>query len=217
MQVRGRQDRHDRVRTRAGGALGARQQPDERMPGGHASQLDRRQRPQIVNLEDEAGAASARDRASPVDVEGVRGGGDDDVRPEALREHPAALPDLRGEGHDVDGAAYPVAVVARQLQPLELDAVHQLATDAATQDGIVRSHVRRRAGDDQRLVTHGLPLPGERVRPELHAVPRRSCVLVDEKDAQSRAHCLLASASWLRAAASLSTVARPGSAEIACS
>ena len=177
-----RQDRDDRVGMPAGVALGAAHRGDERVARRDASQLDRRERPQVVHLEHQPRVRARRDRPRAVDVERMRRRRDDDVGPEAARESPAVRAQQRRECRDVEGAAGAVARVRREPEPLEVDALDALTRDGPAQPGVARAHVRRRTGHDQRLVARHDPFAREHVRPELHAVNGRARVLVDHEN-----------------------------------
>ena len=156
-----RRDRDDRVGMPAGVALGAAHRGDERVARRDASQLDRRERPEVVHLEHQPRVRARRDRPRAVDVERMRRRRDDDVGPEAAREPPAVRAQQRRECRDVEGAAGAVARVRREPEPLEVDALDALARERPAQPGVARAHVRRRAGHDQRLVARRHPFARE--------------------------------------------------------
>ena len=199
------QDRDDEVGVPAGVALGAIHRDDERVARRHAAQLDRRQRPEVVHLEDEPRAGALRDRARAVDVQRVRRGSDDDVGPELRARAP-----LRARSSDANETM--LAARRAPLPSYEGSRYHSKSTpstrverDLAAEHRIVGADVRRRSRHDPRLVTGARPFARKGRRPELHPEGGRSGVLVDQEDPVPVAVQLRARASYGSPSASASS------------
>ncbi len=124
------QHRHHHIGVAVGVGLGLGAQADERVRGRHAGQFDRRQRPQVVHLEDEPGPCQPRDAARDPDVHRVGARGDHRVGTEVTRKTFGLQPQPAQEDRDVPRPADAVAGVGRRRQPAVGDAV----------DGLVAGH-----------------------------------------------------------------------------
>ncbi|CFV94955.1 Uncharacterised protein [Bordetella pertussis] len=154
---------------------------DHRMPGLEAAQQPGRQRPQVVHFEHQAGAGLAGQACRGQDVVGMRGRGNDDIRPPAAKV--AAQPiQARAELQHIEQAARAVALVRQRGIPEILDAIDVLARQPAACLGGARPDVRDRAGRHFYLMPMPDPFAAEVIRPELHAIAGRACVMVDQQD-----------------------------------
>ena len=177
-----RQHRHDHVGVAVGIVLGLLAHQDEGMARRHAAQLDRRQRPEVVHLEDQLRAGQPGQAARHPDVHRIGARGDHHVGAEMRGDARRRAPDLAQEGPDVLDPAQAVALVGRAGKPQVVDAVDVLVLgllDRATAGrGRGGAHMRGRAGHHLHPVAQAHPFAREIVGTEFHAERGRAGIVV---------------------------------------
>jgi hypothetical protein len=166
----------------AGGVFGPLHQHDEGVSGGHATQFDRAEGPEVVDFKDQFGLGAAGDVAGGINVEGIGGRIDDDVGLDLVDEAMTVAKQLGDKGENINYALGTVAFVGGRFEPDVADAVDRFDRVVARDVWGLTADVRLGGGDDRYLMPQSHPLAGKIVWSVLHPVVGSTCIVINQKN-----------------------------------